>query len=149
MRDSKLKVLAARVLALEPHPTVGQRRNRQLLRVLGTEDVPVVRRLLDDAAFLVSERQMEVLVSQLGLRPRADTADIDVRVSVEPIENNGRTTRCRASRELVDAPAEETPLAVKLGLIPTDIVSPQEPKSLDRARGDLRMADREGDRFRH
>jgi len=107
------------------------------------------RRLLDDAALSVSQRQMEVPASQLRLRPRADTAYVDVRVSVEPIEDGGRTTRCRASRELVNAAADETPLAMKLGLIPIHIESPQEPEPLDRARGDLRMTDRELDRFRH
>ena len=75
-------------------------------------------------------------------RPSAETADIDVRVSIETVENSGHTTRCCGSRELVDASADETPLAVKLGLIPTDIERPHEPESLDRASGDSRMTDR-------
>jgi len=97
----------------------------------------------------LSQREMQVPVSQLRLRPRADTAYVDERVSVEPIENSGRTTRCRATREFRDAAADETPLAMKLGLVPTDIESPQEPESFDRASGDSRMTDREVDRFRH
>jgi len=84
---------------------------------------------------------VQVLVSQLCFLARADAAHVDVRVPVESIENGGRTTRCCTSRELLDAPADETPLAVELRLVPTDIEGPQEPESFDRVCGDSRMTD--------
>ena len=58
--NGELEVLASGMLAVEPIPVIGERRNRQLLRVLGSEQVPVVCCLLDNAAFFESQREVQV-----------------------------------------------------------------------------------------